>query len=207
MKRNTGQSTLKRQEHSSSTRTIKMKDWTRRGFAVAAASMLWTGALAQSRKEQFDQIDRRIDSALAYMLNTIPDSQDLLARSAGMLMMPVVTKAGIGLGGAYGEGALRIKNETVDYYSSVQVNYGLQLGASQYSYALFFMNDQALSAFRKRTSWHFGAELGYVVVRDALSDGVDTATRLADVVALVFGEAGLHLGAALEGTIYSRLEQ
>jgi lipid-binding SYLF domain-containing protein len=38
--------------------------------------------------------------------------------AAGMLVMPLVTEAGFGFGGAYGRGALRIGGTTVDYYSA-----------------------------------------------------------------------------------------
>ncbi len=64
--------------------------------------------------------------------------------------MPLVTEAGLFFGGAYGRGALRIDNVTVDYYSTTKATYGLQIGAQQYAHALFFMTDSALAEFRRQ---------------------------------------------------------
>jgi len=47
------------------------------------------------------------------------------------LVFPSVIKAGIGIGGEYGEGALRIGGKTVDYYNTAAASIGFQLGASQ----------------------------------------------------------------------------
>ena len=37
--------------------------------------------------------------------------------------------AGLGIGGEYGEGALRVNNTTEDYYNLASVSFGLQIGA------------------------------------------------------------------------------
>ena len=45
------------------------------------------------------------------------------------LVFPSVIKAGIGIGGEYGEGTLRIGGKTVDYYNTAAASIGFQLGA------------------------------------------------------------------------------
>ena len=84
-------------------------------------------------------IDSRADSTLSYMYNNYPGTSDLAGKSSGMLIMPVVTEAGLGLGASYGRGVLRIGQTTVDYYSTAAASAGLQIGAQQYSTVLFFM--------------------------------------------------------------------
>ena len=55
-----------------------------------------------------DQIDARVDSALNFLYANYPGTADLRDKSTGMLVMPLITEAGFGLGGAYGRGALRV---------------------------------------------------------------------------------------------------
>ena len=46
-----------------------------------------------------------------------------------MLVFPTVLKAGFGVGGEYGEGAMRVGGKTVGYYNTVAASFGFQLGA------------------------------------------------------------------------------
>lgn len=150
-------------------------------------------------------IDARVDSTLAFMVQTYPGTQDLLNRSAGVLVMPLITSAGLGVGGSYGTGALRIGGATVDYYSAAAASAGLQIGAQQYSHVLFFMTESALAEFRASPGWVAGATIGYVANTEAETLVADTVTALTPVIAVVFGQTGLRLGATVEGTKYTRI--
>ncbi|THF85396.1 MAG: twin-arginine translocation pathway signal, partial [Sulfitobacter sp. SK025] len=135
----------------------------------------------------------------------LPQHPAIGRKSNGMLVMPLVTEAGLGFGGAYGRGALLVDNVTVDYYSVAKASGGLQIGAQQYAHVLFFMTEQALSQFRRSPGWAAGADLEYVISDRGESVEADTTTALAPVLAAVFGRAGLRIGATLEGTKYSRI--
>ena len=150
-------------------------------------------------------IDARADSALRYLYDTYPGTRDLGARAAGILVMPVVTEAGLGLGGSYGTGALRVGNSTVDYYSAAAASVGLQVGAQQYSHVLFFMTPQALAEFRSSPGWTAGADIEYAVNAQGEVLRADTTTALSPVIAVVFAQSGLRLGATLEGVKYTRI--
>jgi lipid-binding SYLF domain-containing protein len=54
--------------------------------------------------------------------------QELLAKSAAVLVFPCVVKAGVGFGGEYAEGALLGRGRTVAYYNTVSASVGFQLG-------------------------------------------------------------------------------
>ena len=122
-----------------------------------------------------------------------------------MLVMPLVTEAGFGFGGAYGRGALRVNDATEDYYSLVKGTGGLQIGAQQFAHVLFFMTDDALVEFRRSPGWVAGADLEYVVSDRGESVAAATTTELTPVLAAVFAQAGLRIGATLEGTKYTRI--
>jgi len=181
-----------------------MNIWTRRAFLAGAGTTLAAcgNGIGNSRGQK---IDFRVQLALKQMFQEIPGSSDLADRAAGMLVMPTVTKAGFGWGGAYGEGALMIGGAPVDYYSVAQGSYGFQLGLQQYAHVLFFMNETALRDFRSSGGWQVGADAEYVIKNTGDNVGIDTTKLRSPVVALIFGRAGLIVGATLAGTKYSRI--
>ncbi len=150
-------------------------------------------------------IDARVNSTRDYLFRNYPATQDLANKAYGILYMPLITEAGLGLGGAYGRGALRINDATVDYYSATKASVGLQIGLQQYAHALFFMTPEALSGFRSAPGWAAGADLKYVVNEDGKILRAETTTVLDPVLAVVFGQAGLIVGATIEGTKYTRI--
>ncbi|OAN71173.1 twin-arginine translocation pathway signal [Sulfitobacter sp. EhC04] len=150
-------------------------------------------------------IDARVRATLEEMYRSYPNTRSLAEKANGMLVMPLVTEAGLGFGGAYGRGALLIDNVTVDYYSVVKGSGGLQIGAQQYAHVLFFMTQAALTDFRRSPGWAAGADVEYVISDKGDSVSADTTTVLTPVLAAVFGRAGLRIGATLEGTKYTRI--
>ncbi len=150
-------------------------------------------------------IDARVDSALGFLYSTYPGTRDLASRAAGILVMPVVTEVGLGFGGAYGTGALRVGEATVDYYAATAASAGLQIGAQQYSHVLFFMTQEALLGFRQSPGWVAGADIDYAVMEQGQMLRADTTTSLSPVIAVVFAQSGLRLGASVEGTKYTRI--
>ncbi len=181
-----------------------MTDWTRRAF-LAAAGATTTGCVSGIGNSAGERIDYRVDLAIAQMFQEIPGAQDLADRAAGMLVMPNVTKAGFGFGAAYGEGSLLIGNATVDYYSTTSASYGVQIGAQQFAHTLFFMNENALADFRASNGWALGADASYVFRNEGDGVGVDTTKLRSPVIAVIYGRAGLIIGATLEGSKYTRI--
>ncbi len=178
---------------------------TRRNFALGAAAGTLAACSNGIGTNGAATIDARVDSTLSYMYSRYPGTRDLMLKSAGMLVMPLVTEVGLGFGGSFGRGALRIGQSTVDYYSAASASAGLQLGGQQFSHVLFFMTDEALQDFRSASGWAAGANMAY-----ALNDQGDmvraaTTTSLSPVIAVVFAQAGFRVGATLEGTKYTRI--
>ncbi|SIS80156.1 lipid-binding SYLF domain-containing protein [Phaeovulum vinaykumarii] len=151
------------------------------------------------------RIDARVDATRDYLRNKYPGTRDLMEKAVGILYMPLMTEAGFGIGGAYGRGALRINDVTVDYYSATSASFGFQIGAQQYAHALFFMTQKALADFRRADGWALGADARYALPDRGGAISTETTTTLAPVIALVFGQAGLIAGATLEGTKYTRI--
>lgn len=151
------------------------------------------------------QIDARVDATRDYLFRNYPGTRELAARSAGVLYMPLMTEVGFGMGGAFGRGALRINDVTVDYYSAAKASFGLQIGAQQYAHAIFFTSDQSLQAFRSSPGWAASGDMRYATPATGASIGKQTQEFDTGVQAFVFGQQGLIAGATLSGVKYTRI--
>jgi lipid-binding SYLF domain-containing protein len=183
-----------------------MTKLSRRHFMISGASLPLLAACGNGINSRGSQrIDARVDAAIEFMYREVPGTEELAFNAAGMLVMPLITEAGFGFGGSYGRGALRINGATVDYYSATAGTFGLQIGAQQYAHTLFFMTDRALQEFRESTGWAVGGDVRYAVNDRGANLGVDTNVLTDPVIAVIYGQAGLIVGATLDGTRYTRI--
>jgi len=164
------------------------------GGAAGAAS---TGSAAK--------IDMAVDSALPKLFSAVPKAQELAARAKGILVFPNIVKAGFLVGGQYGEGALREHGRTVGYYSTVAASFGLQAGAQEFGYALFFMSDAALTYLRTSDGWEIGTGPSVVILDTGTAAALTTTTARADVYAIFFDQKGLMAGLGLQGSKITRI--
>lgn len=182
-----------------------MNAWNRRRFLGATTAGLVLGGCANGvGGGGAARLDARVDATRDFLFSRYPGTRDLAQKSFGVLFMPLITEAGFGIGGAYGQGALRINNVTVDYYSTTRATVGFQIGAQQYAHALFFLTEAALGDFRRSPGWAAGADIRYATPDQGASLGKET-TEINPVIALVFGQSGLIAGATLAGTKYTRI--
>ncbi|WBU62648.1 YSC84-related protein [Paracoccus aerodenitrificans] len=178
---------------------------TRRGF-IAGGAVLTLAACNNGLATNATQtLEGRVNATLNELFAKYPNTRPIVENSRGVLVMPVMTQAAFGVGGTYGEGALRVNGTTADYYSAAQASIGLQAGARQFAHVLVFQTDAALQNFRAAPGWVAGAGAFYALPADGMSYGTDTITREHPVVAMVFGETGIMAGAAIEGTKYTRI--
>jgi len=183
-----------------------MTDLSRRSFALGAVSMTTLAACGNGiGSAGAATIDARVDSTLNAMYQSYPGSQRLASQASGMLVMPLMTEIGLGFGGSYGRGALRVGQSTVDYYAAASGSAGLQIGAQQFSHVLFFMTPEALRDFRTSPGWAAGADIEYAFSNQGDMLRAETTTTLSPVIAVVFAQTGLRVGATLEGTKYTRI--
>ena len=180
--------------------------FSRRGLLAGGAA---TGLLAACGNPvgnfNAERLDARVDATRDFLRQNHPELANLFQDAQGILYMPLVTEAGFFVGGSFGQGALRINDATVDYYSATRASFGLQFGAQQYAHVLFFMTPQALADFRAGEGWAASADLRYALPDQGGSAGVQTTTMLSPVIAVVFGQAGLIAGASLAGVRYQRI--
>ncbi len=171
-------------------------------LAFAAVMMVATGAVQAASQEK---IDRRTDKALAEFRDDITGADEVLAKAAGVLVFPSVKKAGIGIGGEYGEGALRIGGQSVAYYSTASASIGFQLGAQERRQMIVFLDPKALEKFRKSQGWEIGVDASVTVVTLDAGGAIDATLLNQPIVAFVFDGRGLMYNLSLEGSKVSRI--
>ena len=123
----------------------------------------------------------------------------------GILVFPDVLKAGLIIGGQYGEGAMRVKGKTVGYYRTVAATSGLQAGAQSFGYALIFLSNAALEYLQNSSGWEIGTGPSVVVVDEGLAGSLTTTTAKDDIYAFFFDQEGLMLGLGLQGTKITKI--
>jgi lipid-binding SYLF domain-containing protein len=186
---------------------------TRRSALTALAAITATLPGLPARAADAATINARIKVALDRLWSDVPSARDIASRARGMLVMPEVVKGGFIVGGAYGEGALRL-NDPVQgyeknggYYSVGAASVGLQIGVQSTSHVLFFMTDEALEKFRRADGWEIGADAEVTFPDKGLNAGIDTTSFEKPVIGIVFAEDGLLFGVSLEGAKYSPINR
>ena len=151
------------------------------------------------------EIDQEVKLALEKLYAGSPTSVQFSKVCKGILVFPDVVKAGLMIGGQYGEGALLVAGETVGYYNTVAASYGLQAGAQSFGYAMFLMTDEALSYLQKSDGWEVGVGPSIVVVDKGTAGSMTTSTAKEDIYAFFFDQEGLMAGLGLQGSKISKI--
>ena len=177
-----------------------------RAFAATAAVALLLPSLPAAA-DSAAVIDAKVNDALAVFKEEVDGSDVFLGQAAGYLVFPRVIKVGLGLGAETGEGALRIRGRTVEYYRTTAGSFGLQLGAQAKSIVIAFMTTEALDKFRNSSGWKVGVDGSVALIDLGAGKTIDTHNVKDPVVGFIFGAKGLMYNLTLEGTKISKLNK
>lgn len=174
--------------------------------AVLGLSVLGLIAAPASFAATKAALDAHATAALKHFYSLNPAHHALADKAAGVLVFAHVTKGGVGVAGEYGEGVLRVKGATLDYYSVASASFGLTIGIGKHSEIIMFMTQDSLDKFRNSDGWSVGADTAIAVVQKGAGGQYDTATLGKPILGFVFGEKGLIGDLSLEGTKVSKLK-
>ena len=162
-------------------------------------------SVTTSQAASAPEIEAGVNATLDRFFRTIGSSRELASRAVGILVFPTIVKAGFGIGGEYGEGALRIRGRTVGYFNSVSASIGFQLGAQARSVIIMFMTGEALAAFQATDGWKIGVDGSVTVIVVGAGGAIDTNTIRAPIVGFIIDQKGLMYNLTLEGSKISRI--
>jgi len=129
----------------------------------------------------------------------------LSGTATAVLVFPKITKAGLGIGGQYGDGVLFKGGQAAGFYNTSGASYGLQAGAQQFGYAMFLMNDKAVGALGAHEGFEVGLGPSVVVIDEGMGKTLTTTTARDDIYAFIFGQKGLMAGVGIQGNKITRL--
>lgn len=169
--------------------------------AVVAVVLAFAPALTADDKAD---LSKDAHASLATLYATVPAAKALGAKAYAVLVFPKVTKAGLGIGGLRGGGALIRNGKTAAYYKTSGGSIGLQAGVQTYGYAMFFMNEKALAELDKADGFEIGVGPSVVVVDEGMAKQTTTTTMKDDIYAVIFGQKGLMAGIGIQGNKISK---
>lgn len=153
------------------------------------------------------QLDKEAHAALQALYAKVPAAKVLGEKAKAILVFPSITKAGLVVGGQYGEGVLIQDGKTTGYYSTAGASYGLQAGVQKYGYAMMFMTDEAFQSLKKLEGFEVGVGPTVVVVDEGMARNATTSTMKEDIYAFVFSQKGLMAGIGIQGTKISKIDK
>ncbi len=154
-----------------------------------------------------EEIDVNVSVALDKFKQEVSGADKFLEKAEAVLVFPDVVKAGFGIGGEYGEGALLIKGKTVGYYSTASASIGFQFGAQFKTVVLVFLKKDALNKFRNSDGWEAGVDGSVALVKLGAGKDINTASFDEPIVGFVFSNKGLMYNLTLEGSKMTRLDK
>lgn len=174
--------------------------------ALLAIALL-LGAARGAEAASAYEIDADVDSALGHFYRTVGGARELVRDAAAVLVFPSVVKAGMGIGGEYGEGALRRHGHTEGYYNTVSASFGFQLGVQARTVIILFMTEEALGSFRRKQGWKVGVDGSVALVTVGVGGSVDTNQIKKPVIGFILDQKGLMYNLTLEGSKITRIDR
>ena len=168
---------------------------------TALAALIGAVALAADTAA----IDKQVSATLNRFYTLKPENKSLADHAVAVLVFPDITKAGIGVGGEHGDGALLEHGNTSGYYSISGASVGATLGVSHHSEVMIFNTQAARDKFVNGQDWSVGADASVAVAKTGVGGNYDTTTLQKPVLAFVFGEKGLMGDASLAGAKISKI--
>ncbi len=179
-----------------------------RSFFLALFSLVSVAFTSeQSLAASGPEIDARVDATLNKFFNEIGGARELANKAHGILVFPSVVKAGFGVGGEYGEGALHIRGQTAGYYNTVSASFGFQLGVQERSVIIMFMTPEALESFRRKAGFKIGVDGSVAIITVGIGGSIDTNKIASPVVGFILDPKGLMYNLTLEGTKITRIDR
>lgn len=170
------------------------------GATAVAGSLTLGGIETVFAASDAAEIDRNAAAALHRLYAVDHRAAGLGQKAAGILVFPKIVKAGFIFGAQGGKGVLTVRGRSPSYYTIGAASFGLQAGVQSFSYAVFFMDPEALHYLDKSDGWAIGSDPSVVVLDKGAAASINSTTLSQKVIAIPFGQNGLMAGLALQGS-------
>lgn len=173
-------------------------------FLMLAASFS-APSLAQAASGK--EIETDVNDTLHSFVNQIGGARALANKAVGILVFPSIVKAGIGIGGEYGEGMLIVDKQPAGYYNLVGASFGFQLGVQQRSVIIMFMTQDALDQFYSLSGFKVGVDASVAIITVGAGGSIDTDKVTQPVIGFILDPKGLMYNLTLEGSKITKINR
>ena len=119
--------------------------------------------------------------------------------AAGFAVFPNIAKAGLGIGGARGNGEVFEDGKVIGSTTVTQLSFGFQLGGQAFSQIIFFQNKRDIDRFTDG-NFEFGASASAALITEGANASVDYANGVA---VMTYSKGGLMYEASIGGQIFT----
>ena len=172
-------------------------------LAAAATIALPQPAAAATAAE----LNPSAQAALNSLYARNPGAKAIGKDAVAVLVFPSVIKAGLGIGGQYGEGVLYRGGKAIAYYNTAGGSFGLQAGGQKYGYALFFLSEETLKYLEKSDGFEVGVGPSVVVADQGLAKSATTTTAKDKVYAFIFDQQGAMYALGIQGNKITKIKK
>lgn len=172
---------------------------------LLATVLMMGGTYASARAQTAQDIEASISACLGRFYGQIKGGLEMAAMAEGVLVIPSVAKAGLIVGGEYGEGALRVGGKTVSYYNFASGSVGLQVGAEPKDIVILFMTADALKQFQAGRGWEVGVDGNVAMVNIGGGKRIDFFKVNDPIIGFVFDVKGFLAEISVKGAKFTRI--
>ena len=151
------------------------------------------------------EIDKAVSIAIEKFKKDVKGGTNFLPKVKGYLVFPSVIKAGLIVGGKYGEGVLHVNGQTKNYYDMTSASIGFQAGVQEYSMLIAFLSDESLQNFIRSNGWEAGVDGSITVSEWGANKDISSISFEKPIVAFIYGEKGLMASVSIAGTKFRRI--
>jgi len=164
---------------------------------------LSTTAHAASKLE----LDNRVQATLERLYSQRSEARALGEKAVAVLVFPQMIKAGVGVGGEVGEGAMLVNGQPTGYYRNTSLSTGFQFGVQARLEVIMFMTDSAYQDFVGHDGWEASVDGSIAIVEFDVGKEFDTNSIREPIIGFVFGNKGLMYNLSLEGSKYWKVKK
>lgn len=177
-------------------------------LAVAICLVIAVGSVpVAGHADSARDLNGKAEAALKSLLAKNPRAKSISEKAIAVMVFPKVTKAGLGIGGQYGEGVLYRKGKVAGYYSTAGGSIGLQAGAQVYGYVLFFLSEKNLAYVNDSEGFEVGVGPSVVLGDEGAGKATTTTTVQDAIYAFIFDQKGAMAALGIQGNKISKIKK
>jgi lipid-binding SYLF domain-containing protein len=184
-------------------KAMKLSSFTIVATFVAATLIPVQTAIAATA----DELRRDGQAALNSLYAKNPGAKGIGKNAVAVLVFPGIVKAGLGVGGQYGEGVLFKGGKAAGYYNTAGASVGLQAGGQKYGYALFFLSNETLKTLDQADGFEVGVGPSVVIADEGMAKSTTTTTAQDKIYAFIFDQKGAMAALGLQGNKITKIQK